>query len=113
MSFFDDNDPFEDIVNQFFGNRNARVRRNYKSKEETDESTYEIEEENYIYLIIELPGLQKEDIKIYVNEEILEIRISKNKSIEEIQRKIPSNASTRKFNYTYTNGILEVKFNKK
>lgn len=113
MSFFDDNDPFEDIVNQFFGARNTRVKRNYRNREESDESTYEIEEKDCIYLIIEIPGLQKEDIKLRLNEDLLEIKIKKNNGSDEIQRKIPFKASRKKFDYTYTNGILEVKFFKK
>lgn len=112
MSFFDDTDPFEDIVNQFFGNR-RRISRGYKTQEENEENTYTIEEKDYIYIIIEVPGYQKEDIKVDANERVLRIKVNKKKSQEEIQKEIPQRASPKKFSYTYTNGILEVKFARK
>lgn len=110
---FENDDPFEEIVNQFFGGRRQSQKRYRKIREENEENTYSIEEKDYIYILIEIPGYRKDDIKVDVRNNILEINVNKTKSEEEIQRDIPSNANPKRFTYTYTNGILEVKFAKK
>lgn len=114
MSFFDDDnsDPFEEIVNQFFGGKRRPIRKT-RSFTENEENTDTVEEKDYIYRIIEIPGYQKEDLKVEVKNDILIITISKKDRKEEMQKDIPNNAIKKKFNYTYTNGILEVKFSKK
>ncbi len=72
MSF--NNDPFEDIVNQFFGNT-GRVRRSRVKRitEEEEQNTQFIEDEDFVYLIIELPGYSEKDINVSVNEDRINI----------------------------------------
>jgi len=69
--------------------------------------------EKEIKVILEMPGVKKEDIKLSLSENTLEIYTN------DIQRKyrktieIPPEADTETTRSTYTNGILEVTFSKK
>ena len=69
--------------------------------------------EKEIKVILEMPGVKKEDIKLSLSENTLEIYTN------DIQRKyrktidIPPEADTETTRSTYTNGILEITFNKK
>lgn len=69
--------------------------------------------EKEIKVILEMPGVKKEDIKLSLYENTLEIHTN------DIQRKyrktidIPPEADTETTRSTYTNGILEITFNKK
>lgn len=123
MSF--NNDPFEDIVNQFFGN-SARVRRPRAKRivDEEDENTQFIEEEDYVYLIIELPGYSEKDINLSTNGDRINISAKtkqvvgqdyiaqKQKEGITIEQIAPDNIKMKNFKKTFRNGILEVTFEK-
>lgn len=124
MGFFDD-DPFEDIVNQFFGNQRARRRTRSQNYEEEKNSQF-IEEDNYIYVIIELPGYEEKDISISVKENSLIVYAKSSEKSEsqdylaqkhkegiKMEQQIPNNAISKKFSKTFRNGVLEVTFMKK
>ena len=126
MSFFDNDDPFEDIVSQFFGNhpgvRKSRVRR---VRNEEEQNTQFIEEDNQIYCIIELQGYNEKDIQVVINENMLIISAKssasepqiylaqKHKEGITIQQTIPSRVKTKNFTKTFRNGVLEISFDKK
>lgn len=63
-----------------------------------------------VKLIAEMPGLEKNDIKIHIENNMLEIKGERNnkkyKSTVKITEKIDTKSSTA----TYTNGILELQF---
>lgn len=69
--------------------------------------------EKEIKVILEMPGVKKEDIKLSLSENTLEIYTN------DIQRKykktieIPPDADTETTKSTYTNGILEITFSKR
>jgi HSP20 family protein len=70
--------------------------------------------ENEVKVVLEMPGIKKEDIKINAYDEKAEI-----KTIENAQRKyhkiidLPKQADLETARSTYNNGILEVTFDKK
>ena len=88
MGFFEDNDQFEDIVREFLGGGNSRIRRsNYEEiiGSEREERVIDfIEDEDYIYLIFEFPGYNEKDVSVSIKGRELEIVVKK-KSIGEIQ----------------------------
>ena len=130
MGFFGDNDQFEDIIREFLGDSNSRIRRDDYEEiigGEVEEGIIDfIEDENYIYLIFELPGYDEKDILISIKGRKLEI-IVKKKSIGEVQdylieklntgffikKNLPSFIKTKNFKHTLKNGILELVFIKK
>lgn len=128
MSFFDDedNDPFEDIVNSFFGRPQARNARRVIRRDKEEEESQSIEEEKDIYFIMELSGYKEEDIQVKVkdNSLIISARTSNDSSQKDymaskhkegitIQRAIPNNIKNKNFSKTFKNGVLEVVFYKK
>ncbi len=126
MSFFND-DPFEDIVNQFFGNHSGTKRRSrVRLKDDEEQNTQFIEEENYVYYIIELPGYQEKDIKVGIQENTLVVSAQAVNNSETqnylaqkhqegitIQQVIPAYVKTKNFSKTFKNGVLEVTFAKR
>ena len=126
MSFFED-DPFEDIVNQFFGNH-ARVRRRPRSRitEDEGQNTQFIEEETYIYFIMELPGYSEKDINLSIKDNVLIIsaKTSQKSDAQDylaqklkegiiIQQQVPKDVGTKSLSKTFRNGVLEVTFIKR
>lgn len=124
--FFSDNDPFEDIVQSFFGQRNPRRARISRKQEiEEDEGEF-LETSDAFYMILEVPGFDEEDVSIKAKGRELEIQISK-KDLEGIKhyliskleqgihiiKTLPEDADVKKFSYTVKNGILEVRIPKK
>lgn len=68
MSFFDDN-PFDSIVREFFGEnpRRGYRRRNIIRGEDEEQVIDLIESDDKVYLIFELSGYNEEDIFVEVN----------------------------------------------
>lgn len=120
-------DPFEDIVNSFFGGRPQRRRKERFTEGEEEERNIDfIEDENFTYIVFEIPGYTKKDILVVIKGKTLEVSAKKSSAtnIKEylisklqqgvsISKNLPSNIQSTKFTHTYKNGILEVKFNKK
>ena len=126
----DSDDPFDNLVNQFFGHnksKSAKVkgRRVDFSDNEEDLSAGEcIEDNSIVYLLFEIPGFSEKDIRLAVKEGILEINAMRKSSNQVpdylaakmesgviFKRSLPSGVS-KKFTHTYKNGILEVVFEK-
>ena len=132
MSFFNNEDPFEDIIREFFGSRNG-IRsntQNYEKRvikgEEENRKIDFIETINKIYLIFELPGYNEKEIIITIKGKELQIKTTKklNESVQKylieklnqglfIKKNLPKFVNAKKFEYTMKNGILEISFNKK
>jgi HSP20 family molecular chaperone IbpA len=120
-------DPFDSIVREFFGERPRRARRESPSKGEDDERTTDfIETDDKIYLIFELPGYSTEDVKVQVSDRTILIQAKKveTENVKDYlsqklsagirhRLSIPDEADTKKYSYNISNGILEVSFEKK
>ncbi len=122
MSF--NNDPFEDMISQFFGQRGVRKSRAKREIEE-EQNTQFIEEEDYVYLIMELPGYSEKDITISLDEDTISVSAKAKQIVSQeylaqkqkegmtIEQIIPENIKIKNFKKTFRNGILEVTFEKR
>lgn len=131
MPFTGDNDPFDEIVREFFGKDvggSPRGRREVVKGESDARQTDFVEDENHAYLVVEVPGYDDKDISVEVTGENLNVNASKkeedlegvpeymsNKLVKgmAISKTLPDNVKAKGFSKTVKNGILEVAFNKK
>lgn len=134
MSFFND-DPFEEIIREFFSHKTKDFNENEKgfekriiNGEEDDRVIDFIEGSKKFYIIFEFPGYEKKDISVFVKSKQLEIKLNKKINEKEnmqnylsqklsqkiiIKKTIPKFVNSKKFTYTVRNGILEISFDKK
>lgn len=127
MSFFDDDNGFEDIMNNFFGqNSGHRQGNNEVISGEQDERMIDfIETDKEAFLIFELPGYRKEDVKVdiskneikiiaqrKVGESVAEYLAQKLRSGVEIVKPLPKVLVKKKYKLNFSNGVLEVRFRK-
>lgn len=131
MSPFDDdifgNDPFENIVREFFGETPKRkYEKRFVQGEEEERVIDFIEGDGKAYFIFELPGYTEDDIFVNVSGKIIEITAKKKNTAEakeylsqklkngiRYKRTLPDSVNPKKFKYTQKNGILEVLFDRK
>lgn len=132
MGFFDENsdDPFDEVIRQFFGDQ-ARVstrtsKKNRIIESEEDERMIDfIEYDKDAYVIFDLPGYRKEDVRVLIESDEIEV-IARRKTSEsvpnylsnrlnsgiELKKPLPKNLKKKKHSWTFNNGVLEVKFEK-
>ncbi|MEM2637649.1 MAG: archaeal heat shock protein Hsp20 [Candidatus Korarchaeota archaeon] len=102
-------------VVRYFGNVSPGARRTPEEKSEIKEISYReplvdiIEEANEIIVIAEIPGVEKEDIKIFGTGRQIRIEASHYKKVVDL----PVDVDVDKATSTYKNGILEVHLPKK
>ena len=127
MDFFDEDDPFGDIVRDFFGQKpNLHSSENIIKGEDDERIIDFIEIKDRLFLVFELPGYSKKDIKVEIKKREIEI-IAKKNNFENVQeylaRKLsggeyfkkilPSFVNHKKVNHTFKNGVLEIYFEKR
>jgi len=121
MGFFND-DPFEDIVREFFQESRQRTTSSgdlLKSEREERVVDY-IEDGKKVYFVFEIFGYSKEDIKVNVGKGFVEVEANK-KNFEGVQdyfvsklgkkfhvRKTVPGMRVKNYDWTFKNGILEV-----
>ena len=70
------------------------------------------DEKNEIVVIAEMPGIEQDDIKIDLKEDILEISaVSKSRSYSK-EMLLPAKVSKQNLRHKFTNGILEIRIKK-
>ncbi|MBS3084527.1 Hsp20/alpha crystallin family protein [Candidatus Pacearchaeota archaeon] len=126
MGFFDD-DPFESIVREFFGEAKPKTSssRGLIKNEREERYVDYIEEDRKIYFIFEIYGYSKKDISVNIGKEFVEVE-AKKKDFENVQhylisklkkgikiKKEISGLKTKNSEWTFNNGILEVEIEKK
>jgi len=128
MSFFGEEDPFESIVREFFG---ETPRRNYSSKrvirsEDDERKTDFLKTSNNIYFIFNLPGFEEKDIEVSVTNEKVGVN-AKKRDLNQVQgylssklskgvriyKNLPEDVDIKNFKKTFSNGILELTFRRK
>ena len=127
MNWFDD-DPFEDIFKEFFGESSKT--KNYRDRilenEEDERFIDYAEDEKNVYFIFELPGYNENDVSVIVKDGKINVKVQK-KDTGDVQaylneklvrgvsiiKKLPQFIKTKNFSQTMKNGILEVTFIKK
>ncbi len=123
MSFFDD-DPFEEIIREFFGASPSMIQRQKQfTSRETDYRNIDfIETDDLVYFIFEFPGLNKEDLNIEIDKNRIRITVQKIKGSSQdylsrklrsgkiIEKILPKIVNPKKPKITFENGVLEVSF---
>ncbi|MCR4327443.1 MAG: Hsp20/alpha crystallin family protein [Nanoarchaeota archaeon] len=126
MGFFDE-DPFEDIVREFFQENRSRTsssRNSVKSEKEERIIDY-IEEDKNVYFVFEIYGYSKDDLKVEVGRDFVEVKanikdtegiqdylIPKLKKGVVLKKEVPG-LKIKKYDWTFNNGILEVRIETK
>ncbi|MEI6678651.1 MAG: Hsp20/alpha crystallin family protein [Mariniphaga sp.] len=83
-----------------------------KVDEEREPITDIFDEEKEIVIIAEMPGIEENDLKIDLKEDILEISaVSKSRSYRK-ELLLPVKAVMADLSHKFTNGILEIRINK-
>lgn len=126
MGFFDDNDPFEGILERMFGGGENFVEysngQRVAKRTENKSSKNFIETKKNVYFVLDLSNMRDIQIKIkdrlvanrfgekvHNGEKILEIKNSNKESMEYL---LPKNLGKKDFKWKSNNGILEVVFRK-
>jgi HSP20 family protein len=93
---------------QEFGNIKKGLKGPPEVKEEREPLVDIVETETEIRVVVELPGVEKTDIKLQGTEDSLDISVntSQNKYYKEIQ--LPAKVRVKEAASTYKNGVLEV-----
>lgn len=84
-----------------------------KITEEREPLIETYEEKDELVVLVELPGVDKEDIKLNVSENALEIKVDSPKRKYYKLLDLPKPVSTEDVKTSYKNGILEIRLKKK
>lgn len=91
-----------------FGNIKPVPGRPGLTVKEAREPLTEVIENDEVKVIMEIPGVEKEDIQVYVSDNRLSVSVdSKGKSYQKVVE-IPSDVDVEKAKTTYKNGVLEI-----
>ena len=83
-----------------------------KVDEEREPITDVFDEENEIMIIAEMPGIEQEDIKIDLREDMLEISATGKNRTYRKELLLPAKAVIEDLSHKFTNGILEIRIKK-
>jgi HSP20 family protein len=83
-----------------------------KVDEEREPITDMFDEENEIMVIAEMPGIEFEDIKIDLKEDILEIFAASKSRTYRKELLLPVKVTLQNLSHKFTNGILEIRIKK-
>ena len=70
------------------------------------------EEDNHVLVLIELPGVAKENVNLKVEDGRLELSAKRGKTTYRKEVELPENCSAEQMDWECGNGILQVKFNR-
>ncbi len=127
MGFFDD-DPFEEIVREFFGGTPSRVSSNGQkiiSGEDEERKIDFVETPKEFFIVFELQGYEKEDVSLEIvgNKLVVHAKKKQSEKMEdymarklfqglEITKVLPKFIKTKNYKHTFRNGVLEIAFKK-
>jgi len=81
-------------------------------EEETEPMVDVFDEKEHILVVVELPGVEEEDIKTEIKDDILNISAERGERKYRKEVLLPSKVQAKPISYTYKNGILEIKLKK-
>ena len=93
---------------QEFGNIKKDLKGAPQVKEEREPLVDIVDTEGEIHVVVELPGVEKSDIKLHGTENSLTISVDTPQSKYYKDVELPVNVKIREANSTYKNGVLEV-----
>jgi len=92
-----------------FGNRPKKIDKDKTIlPEEREPLTDIIEGDDDIYITVEVPGVQKEDIDININDSSIDINVNSPNRKYHKSINLPCSVITKKSKATYNNGILDI-----
>jgi HSP20 family protein len=97
---------------QEFGNIKKSLKGLPQVKEEREPLVDVVETNDEIRVVVELPGVEKTDIKLHGNEDSLEISVDTPNYKYGKEVKLPAIVRVKEAKSTYKNGVLEVIFPK-
>ena len=127
---WEQDNPFEDIIKNFFGSDLSRTRRarprTYNLNSEEEERIIDfIESKDKVFLIFELPGYDENDLDLKISSEKVSVTVKKKSECpmqeylsqklcggEKIVKTLPEIANHKIYEHTFKNGILEIEFEK-
>lgn len=127
MGLFDETDPFDDIVREFFGQhpKMQGYRRSPAQGVREDRAASIVEDEDSIFLIFELSGYDENDVSVEIKGRVLEIHAQKSnrEGVQDylhqklrqgatLRKQLPASVNPKKFSHTMRNGVLEILFQK-
>ncbi len=68
------------------------------------------EEDDHVLVLVELPGVAKEHVKLEINDGRLELSAKRGKTTYRKEIELPENCAAERMNWECSNGILQVKF---
>jgi len=96
-----------------FGNVRPDERTGKAVVQEVSEPMADVfEEEGYVLVIAEMPGVGEQDVQLDVKDDILTISAERGDRKYRKELLLPASCSPEKMSFTCRNGILEVKFTK-
>lgn len=127
MGFFDNDDPFESMIDRMFRGNGSFVEYSDGSgrrvhRRSDDASRNFVETKKFFYFVIDLSN--KKSVSVQIKDgvvrngfgervsggnKILEVKTNNGEVLEFV---VPKNIAKRKFEWKFNNGILEVKFEK-
>lgn len=128
MNFNNNNDPFEEIVREFFGSRSRPDQRSDSIIQgESEERVIDfVEDSDYAYLVFEIPGYSEKDIAVNIRGKELIITAKKSNTTNtqnyfldkftqgiSIRKTLPKFINPKNSKHFLRNGILEIMFIKK
>jgi HSP20 family protein len=93
---------------QEFGNIKKGLKGSPQVKEEREPLVDIVDTNDEIRVVVELPGVEKGDIKLHGTEDSLEISVDTPKSKYYKEAQLPAKVKVREATSTYKNGVLEV-----
>ena len=93
---------------QEFGNLKKSLKGIPQVKEEREPLVDIVETDQEIHVVVELPGVEKKDIKLHGTEDSLEISVDTEQSKYYKEVQLPAKVRVQEANSTYKNGVLEV-----
>lgn len=70
------------------------------------------DEEDHVLLIAEMPGVEEKDIKLVLKGDVLEVSAQTKDKKYRKEVLLPKSFTEERMNYSYRNGILEIRFKK-
>ncbi len=121
MGFFD-NDPFEDIIKEFFSGRSGSNVSSRTFRNNIEESSNFVQSDKNVYFVLDLSG--KQSVNVEVKDELVrneygeqvhtgkKALVIKSSEGDVLQYALPKKIKSKNFHWNFKNGILEVKFKK-
>lgn len=93
---------------QEFGNIKKGLKGSPQVKEEREPLVDIVDADDQVHVVVELPGVEKSDIKLHGTEDSITISVDTAQSKYYKDVELPVKVKVREANSTYKNGVLEV-----